>query len=291
MKIPATFALLLSLLLLAFAASASASTPAEDPGPVRLAVHEALAHRTAAAASWLPVPGAPDVGDDWGQDDWDWVDEAPPPVESRERSALRAVASSALLPGLGERHVGARGRSYFFHVTEGIIWSTFAYYHIQADVRRTRQVEFAQINGGAPAGEDDDYYEHIGLWLSLDEWHDIVRRDARLNHPGDPEAQEQFFLANRRYDDTQTWTWADDQVRNDYRRLRSRTERSLRNARLAVGAAVFNRFASMVSALTLTRSHNRRVREEAQQSRMDFRIGPKGTVDGLVVGPILTRTF
>jgi hypothetical protein len=59
---------------------------------------------------------------------------------------------------------------------------------------------------------------------------------------------------------------------------------------MALGAAVFNRLASMVDALALTRAHNNDVREQ-EQSRLDLRIGPKNTVDGLVVGPILTRTF
>jgi hypothetical protein len=278
------------VLAAALVPAAPASGAPEVGGELHVAVHDTLARGTAAAASWLPMPGGPDVGDDWEADDWDWVDQAPPAEETREKSALRAVASSALLPGLGERYVGSSGRANFFHITEAVIWSTFAYYHIQADVRRTRHIEFAEIHGGAAGGQDEDYYEHIGLWLSLDEWQDIVRRDARLRFPDDPAAQEEFFEKNRRYDDGQDWNWPDDEARTDYRRLRSRTERSLRNARMALGAAVFNRLASMVDALALTRAHNNDVREQ-EQSRLDLRIGPKNTVDGLVVGPILTRTF
>jgi len=256
---------------------------------LREAAREVRAQR-AVPASWLPLPGSPDFDDGWEGDDWDWLDDAPPAEANPRKSLVKAVAWSALLPGLGERYTEHATRAHVFYVAEAAIWSTFAYYEIQGNVRRNSQVEFAQLNAGALGGQDDDYYEHIGLWLSLSEWHDIVRRDARRRFPEDPAAQEDFFQENKRYDQGHDWEWADDDERNSYRRLRSQTERSYRNARLAVGVAVVNRFVSMIDALGLARGHNRRVEEE-ESARLDLRIGPRNTVDGLVIGPILSARY
>lgn len=291
------FAAILALLAPAAAPRARAATdPASaaalpagvalPAGTVALAAAEALSARNA-AASWVP---SPDVPPDWERGDWEWVDGAEDGPASREKSLLRAITYSALLPGLGERYVGRTGRANLFHVTEGLIWSTFAYYRIQADVREDSHIEFANLHADAATEQDADYYEHIGFWLSLDEWYDIVRRDARLRFPDDPAAREAFFEATKRYDAGQGWAWPDDATRTRYRQLRSRTERSYRNARLAAGAAIFNRLASMIDALALARGHNRAVKE-TEEARLEWRVGPQMTVDGLVVGPVFTKRY
>lgn len=263
----------------------SSSVPGSQAHALALAVREELAARSV-VASWTDGPTIPS---EWELDDWDWVDRAPPGPPRAERSIVRAVAWSALLPGLGERYVGHANRARLFHVAEAVIWSAFAFYRIQGDIRENTQIEFAQLQAGAAVEQDRDYYEHIGFWLSLEEWYDIVRRDARFRFPDDPAAQEAFFEENKRFGEGQGWSWPDDETRTRYRQLRSRTERSYRNARLAVGAAIFNRLASMADALALARSHNRSLREE--QARIELRFGPRNTVDGLVVGPVLTRRY
>jgi len=280
-----------ALAVMLASAQAAVPAPAEGGAPadrptVALAARDALAARSVAAA-W--GAGAPAIGDDWETDDWDWVDRAPESEPARELSLARAVAWSAFVPGLGERYAGHPVRARFFHVVEAAIWSTFAYYRIQGDVRQNKQIEYAQLNAGAAIEQDGDYYEHIGYWLSIDEWYDIVRRDARYRYPDDPAAQEAFFEANKRYDLGQGWQWPDDATRTHYRQLRSVAERSYRNSRLAAGAAIFNRLASMVDAMALARSHNHAVREE--QARLELRVQPRDTVDGLVVGPVLTKRY
>lgn len=275
----------LALLLVAHGAAASGTAPASVPASVTGAVRAGVQARGGTAA----VVAAAETAEPFG-DDWDWVDAAPVENAGPELSPWKAVAASALLPGLGEVYAGRRERSKLFLGIESAIWVTFGYYRIQADQRRDRQLEFAATRAGAPEDQNADYYEHIGLWLSLTEWHDIVRQDARLRFPDDPAAQAAFFEANKRYDDGQSWSWPDDETRTAYRRFRSQTERSYRNARLAAGAALFNRFASMIDALALVRSHNRRLREE-QHSRLEWRIAPVPTVDGLVIGPVLSTRY
>lgn len=286
-----------ALPIAAVALAAGSATPAKatptasvvsdaPPLTVAQAAHQAMASRSVPVLWGL---GSPDGAEEWQGDDWAWVDRLPPAPDTREKSLVRAVAWSAFVPGLGERYTDNPGRARLFYVAEAAIWSTFAYYRIQARVREDSQIEFANLNAGAATEQDANYYQHIGLWLSLEEWHDIVRRDARQRFPDDAAAQEAYFLENQRYDQGQSWEWADDAERNEYRRQRSATERSYRNARLAVGVAVVNRLVSMIDALGLARGHNRRLQEEG--ARLDLRIGPQNTVDGLVIGPILSTRY
>ena len=278
-----------SLAVLAVVAAGSpagaSSSAVPGAGPVALAMHaslEGLGGPAAWAASSAPLPAG---------DDWDWVDSTPEDgADDGRKSALWAVTASAILPGLGEQYLGHTNRAKVFYVIEGVIWTSFIFYNIRAENQQDDQIEFAGLHADAPSGLDNDYYEHIGLWISLDEWHDIVRRDARLNHPDDPDAQEAFFQENKRYGQGEYWAWVSDEERSEYRQLRSEAERSYRNRRLAFGAAIFNRIASMVDALALARSHNKRL-DAAERASLELRIIPQSTADGLVVGPVLNVRY
>ncbi|MFN8177344.1 MAG: hypothetical protein U0167_05420 [bacterium] len=277
-------ALSLATLASALVVITSGLAHADATGPT---IAQAL--REAAAASPSGALAAAASREDWPRDDWDWVDHAPVSPPSEECTVWKAVVASALLPGLGERYAGHPERATVFWTVEGAIWSTFGFYRIQGSLRRDRQLEFANVQAGAPLDQDDAYYEHIGLWLSLTEWQDVVRQDARVRYPDDPAAQQAFYEANKRYDEGQAWSWPDDATRTRYRQLRSRAQLSYRDARLAVGAALFDRLASMVDALALARGHNHRLHQE--QSRLDLRIAPTLTTDGLVIGPVVTTRY
>jgi hypothetical protein len=45
----------------------------------------------------------------------------------------------------------------------------------------------------------------------------------------------------------------------------------------------------MADALALTRKYNKNLRNEGV--RLDFRISPESTVDGLVIGPVLSAEY
>jgi hypothetical protein len=248
----------------------------------------------AASADAPSAPAAPAAEEPrkwWTEDDWEWVDHERAETEeaSERKSVWKAVGASALLPGLGQRYAGRSKRAGFFFVTEAAIWTTFAVYRIQGEIRQDRFIEFAGTRAGAPDGEEDDYYEHIGFFSSLEQWHDIVRRDARFLFPDDPAAQAEYFEQTKRYDESEAWVWPDDETRTRYRVLRSRSEGAFHNSRLALGAALLNRFASVIDALALTRKHNQDLGEEGLS--LDLRFETKETADGLVVGPVLTAQY
>ncbi|NNE42666.1 MAG: hypothetical protein HKN12_00530 [Gemmatimonadetes bacterium] len=266
-------------------AAAGTYLPAEPTFTVSRAAGEWFAETSPVELAGL-IPG-PNVPDEWEREDWDWVDQAEPSVGDGRKSLLTAVMASAVLPGLGERYLGS-SRANVFHASEALIWASFAGFRIQGDLRRDRYEEFATTNAGAPGDGDTDYYEHIGLWLSLEEWHDIVRRDARLRFPDDNAAQADFFENNKRYDEGEAWDWSQDETRVRYRQLRSKSERSFRNARLAAGAAVVNRLVSMMDALALARAHNRKIDTEA---RLELRVAPQLTAEGFSFGPVLSARY
>ncbi len=91
------------------------------------------AARAADTAGWTIALAARDVltsssrtmlatslTDEWTGSDWDWVDRNPPPHSTGRKSACKAVAASALLPGLGEQYLGAAKRAKVFYATEGL---------------------------------------------------------------------------------------------------------------------------------------------------------------------------
>jgi len=269
-------------------ASAGLAEPAAAQDPRSIAASmPALADNAAAA----PAPSTEESRKWWTEDDWEWVDHEPAKAQdsSGRKSVWKAVGASALLPGLGQRYAGRTKRSNVFFVTEAAIWTTFAVYRIQGEIRQDRFIEFAGVRAGAPSGKEDEYYEHIGFWSSLEQWHDIVRRDARSLFPDDPAAQAEYFEQTKRFDESESWVWPDDETRTRYRVLRSRSEGAFHNSRLALGAALLNRFASVVDALALTRRHNQNLREEGLS--LDLRFETKDTVDGLVVGPVLSAEY
>ena len=263
------------LLLLATPRAEAVPSHVPAAGSVREAVAVSL-QASAARSTALDLP-----------DDWDWAASGEMAPDDGKKSVLRAVASSAVLPGLGESYLEHPNRAKLFWTIEGVIWSSFAFYRIQAERRQDQQVEYASLESGAPTDGDADYYEHIGLWISIEEWYDIVRRDARFTYPDDPAAQDAYFEQNKRYGDGDAWSWPSDTERLQYRRLRSRAERSFRNARAAAGAALFNRLGSMIHSLALGRNYNHHV----EQARLELRVQPIDSVDGLVIGPVLTSRY
>jgi hypothetical protein len=246
---------------------------------------------TAPVADSVPATGSPDDREWWTEDDWESVDfdaknDAP---STGKKSGWKAAGASALLPGLGQKYAGRDTRAAVFFVAEAAIWTLFTVYRVQGEIREDRYIEFAGVNAGAPSGEDGDYYEHIGFWNSLEQWQDIVRRDARTLFPDDPSAQAEYFEQNKLYDQSESWAWADDETRTRYRVLRSRSEGAYHNARLALGAALLNRFVSVIDAVALTRKHNQQLSNEGPS--LNLRFEAKNNADGLVFGPVLTAEY
>ena len=245
-----------------------------------------------AAGPPAPVSETPETREWWTEDDWEWIDHeaAENPAEpTAMKSGWKAAGASFLLPGLGQTYAGRNTRAAVFFATEAAIWTLFTVYRVQGDIRQDRYIEFAGVHAGAPSGESSDYYEHIGFWSSLEQWQDIVRRDARTLYPDDPAAQADYFEHNKLYDQSEAWVWSDDETRTRYRVLRSHSEGAYHNARLAVGAALLNRFVSVIDAVALTRKHNQELRSKGLS--LNLRFEAKDHADGLVVGPVLTAEY
>jgi hypothetical protein len=269
-------------LMFAISAAAFSSSAAAADSPT---IAESAPSQTVAA------PQSEETRKWWTEDDWEWVDHEAEndPEPTGEKSVWRAAGASALLPGLGQSYAGHNTRATVFFATEAAIWTIFTVYRVQGETRQDRYIEFAGVHAGAPSGQDSDYYEHIGFWSSLEQWQDIVRRDARTLHPDDPAAQADYFEHNKLYDESETWSWPDDEVRTRYRVLRSRSESAFHNSRLALGAALLNRFVSVVDAVAMTKRHNQEVRKDGLS--LHLRFDAKDSADGLVVGPVLTAEY
>ncbi|HET9887475.1 MAG TPA: hypothetical protein VFR10_08180 [bacterium] len=246
----------------------------------------------AAATPSLATPPESSTREWWTEDDWETVDRdvaENPPEATGKKSGWKAAGASFLLPGLGQKYAGRDTRAAVFFTTEAAIWTLFTVYRVQGEIRQDRYIEFAGVHAGAPSGENSDYYEHIGFWSSLEQWQDIVRRDARTLYPDDPTAQADYFEHNKLYDQSEAWSWPDDETRTRYRVLRSRSESAFHNSRLALGAALLNRFVSVIDAVALTRKHNQALQKDGLSLHLRFEA--QDNADALVVGPVLTAEY
>jgi hypothetical protein len=246
----------------------------------------------AAATPSLAAPPESSTREWWTEDDWETIDrdaEENPPAATGRKSGWKAAGASFLLPGLGQKYAGRDTRAAVFFTTEAAIWTLFTVYRVQGEIRQDRYIEFAGVHAGAPSEENSDYYEHIGFWSSLEQWQDIVRRDARTLYPDDPTAQAQYFEHNKLYDEAEAWNWPDDETRTRYRVLRSRSESAFHNSRLALGAALLNRFVAVIDAVALTRKHNQALEKEGLSLHLRFET--QDNADALVVGPVLTAEY
>ncbi len=180
----------------------------------------------------------------------------------------KAILYSILLPGLAHYDLGHKTRGTGFMVAELAFWTGFAVYRVQGENREESYVEMAELFAGLPADakSDDDFYKLIAGWPSSDLYNEIiVRREARIAHPDDPAAREEYFMSNQ-LTGAETWDWQSNAARLRYREKRNEAQSSFKQSRNMVGLAVANRLVSMIDAVLLS--------NRLRNSSYGFEIGP-----------------
>jgi len=166
-----------------------------------------------------------------------------PPL--REKSLGKALLLSIALPGAGEAYLGATGRARAFFASEAAVWSAFAYYRVQAGMRKGVYKEKARLFAGVRGGVSDDYYKLLAYYLSSEEYNVDVRRQARLLYPDERELQAAYFETNG-YFGEDGWEWDSLQRMQDFAHERTMSRQSYRRAVLTTGFAVLNRMVSVI---------------------------------------------
>jgi len=171
-----------------------------------------------------------------------------------ERKLIGALWRSALLPGLGERYLGAPGRSLLFMSAEASIWGTWGTFKTQEWLRRENYIEMAQVFAGVPGEDhDDDYWKAVGQhasWLDYNEW---LRYQARREYGYGTDAYY-AYIADNEVGPDQAWDWNSESRRFAYLDKRKASNNAERRATYTLYALLVNRVASLVDTWRLHKS-------------------------------------
>jgi hypothetical protein len=170
------------------------------------------------------------------------------------KSHRKALALSALLPGLGEYYMGGKSDAIRACAIEVGIWSTFFGARWYAGVVASDCEIFAHANAGARVGwEDEEYYKAVEWKENLEAYNRSVREEASWIYQNDPDslAQKMDYCKEHSFPDSVAWEWKNEANWDKYRTLRSRGREILRNTTYCVGAAILNRVFSAIIATHL----------------------------------------
>lgn len=210
-------------------------------------------------------------------------------IPSRGKALLLSLA----LPGAGELALGAKGRATGFFITEGAIWTHFAWYTVAGNLRKNDYIEQAQLNAGVKIDSaDDNYWRLVGVYerssgSGAEAYEEDLRREARDLYPTDPAAQD-AWVAERLPTGNSAWTWSDPNLRQSYRDTRERSNRAFDRAKYSFAAAILNRIVSVIDTQMLHRKMSREAlgESEGRSLRLSALASPNGS--GQLV---LSRTF
>jgi hypothetical protein len=161
----------------------------------------------------------------------------------------RLMLQSLTLPGWGQATLGERRAALAFGLLEAGVWSTFAAFRIQQQMRQQTYERTAQLYAGIDlSARDEEYRRTVGFYLSSDEYNRlVVRRDAANLYFGDPAAYD-AYIAEHELKGEDVWAWDSETSLLRYRAERQATQRAIKHAHDALAAAVINRLLSMIHA-------------------------------------------
>ncbi len=213
---------------------------------------------------------------------------------SGERSLVSALWRSALLPGLGQRHLGAPGRGLVFMGAEAATWGTWGSFKTQEWLRRENYIEMAQVFAGVAGGEHpDDYWKAVGQhasWLDYNEW---LRYQARREY-GYGTDDYYAYIADNEIGEGLAWDWNSDARRGAYLEKRKASNNAERRATYTLYALLVNRVVSLVDVWRLHREREAirgGLEREAAGDSGGIQIGALPAPEGLMLRLGWVRSF
>jgi hypothetical protein len=194
---------------------------------------------------------------------------------SPAKNPRKALLYSLLLPGMGELYLGHRGRATGFFVAEGGVWANYAVWQLAGHLRQDDYIEQAQLGAGVRTdSEADDYWRVVGQYerssgTGSGAYEEALRRDARLQYPDDPAAQDSY-VSERLPVGGRAWSWSTPELQDFYRDTRASARRALSRSKYSFGLAVLNRLLSALDTQILYRSKHRDAhgRTDAPETRI-----------------------
>lgn len=172
-----------------------------------------------------------------------FADSEAAPVAEKKVSMGGAFLRSALIPGWGQKAVGARTSARNFFVAEAVLWAGVIAFNVHGnwleDDYRTLAAEHAAADVN---GKSAQYFVDMGNFATIDDYN-----QARLQNR---DAQSLYDPA------THFWRWDTPANQARFRQLRVDSDKADSNAELVVAAILANHIISGIHAAWLAHRTN-----------------------------------
>jgi len=167
------------------------------------------------------------------------------------KSAFRAMAMSAVLPGAGQAYLGQNTKAGIMMTADML--AIFSLYRFTKEINGLTDdfKVFAYSNAGLRRGVSDDIYRLAHNWRSSDAYHDAMRlwaRDLFLIILNDPESYARAIEVNS-LSPEDSWDWDHDAYFWHYRSIRRDRQNFEIYRNFAVGAMIVNRLISTIDSV------------------------------------------
>jgi hypothetical protein len=193
------------------------------------------------------------------------------------KGLISALWRSAVLPGWGQRYLGAPTRGWIFMSSEAGVWGTYSVYKIQEKKRLDNSVEMAEVFAGVSGSHDDSYYKNVGQHQNWQDFNEDLRWEARREY-GFGTAEYYAYIAENEISSSDSWEWMNEDRRISYVLKRKASKTAEQRATNTLFALIVTRVAAMVDTWRVSRTRDdiQRTREAETGGHLSGSIEPRG---------------
>ena len=161
----------------------------------------------------------------------------PSNMREKQKSKMKALGLSLLLPGAGQYYAGNKTRMAIFGSAEALIWTSFFGLRTYGSWKKEDYKSWAAFHAGADINNKSDlYFEKLTYYDNLGEYNQLA--------PLYDGSEAQLFPSSSDY----WWNWDSDASRSHYRSLRNQSKMAYRRSLFLIGAMIANRILSGIDA-------------------------------------------
>jgi len=189
------------------------------------------------------------------------------------KGLIQALWRSAVLPGWGQRYLGASSRGWAFMAAEATVWATWGTFKNQERLRLDNSIEMAEVFAGVSGKHDDAYYKQVGQQQNWQDYNQWLRWQARREY-GFGTDSYYAWIAENEIAAEDGWEWRNEDRRIAYVLKRKASKTAAQRATNTLFALIVTRVAAMVDSWRLAR-----IREDIQRIRRQETGGLRGSLE------------
>lgn len=160
-----------------------------------------------------------------------------PRLQLQSKSKGKAFLLSLILPGMGEKYVGANSKATMFLATEVTLWLGYTGFVTYRDWRKEDYKTYAASHAQVELeGKSDSYFIDVGNYSSIYEYNAAKLRQRNL-----PE----YYRDEQAY----FWQWQSEAHRQKFDQLRIASDKANNRSMFVIGAILANHVLSAIDAV------------------------------------------